>query len=62
MAEMIWNKGDHVEALDLAGTRISGTVEQVAPEIGAVWIREDMVASGLQRLLDIADDLTQPAE
>lgn len=41
MAEMIWNEGEHVEALDLAGMRISGTVEQVAPEIGAAWIRED---------------------
>ncbi|WP_336714849.1 hypothetical protein [Arthrobacter sp. USHLN218] len=41
MAEMIWNEGEHVEALDLAGTRISGTVEQVAPGFGAAWIRED---------------------
>jgi hypothetical protein len=53
MAEMIWNKGEHVEALDLAGTRISGTVEQVAPEIGAAWIREDGLG---ERRLIIPDD------
>jgi hypothetical protein len=54
MAEMIWNEGEHVEALDLAGTRISGTVEQVAPEIGAAWIREDGLG---ERRLVITDDV-----
>ncbi|ABM10505.1 hypothetical protein [Paenarthrobacter aurescens] len=54
MAEMIWNEGEHVEALDLAGTRISGTVEQVAPEIGAAWIREDGLG---ERRLVISDDV-----
>jgi hypothetical protein len=54
MAEMSWNEGDHVEALDLAGTRISGTVEQVAPEIGAAWIREDGLG---ERRLVITDDV-----
>ncbi|EMY36234.1 hypothetical protein D477_000150 [Arthrobacter crystallopoietes BAB-32] len=53
MAEMIWNEGEHIEALDLAGTRISGTVEQVAPEIGAAWIREDGLG---ERRLVITDD------
>jgi hypothetical protein len=54
MAEMIWNEGEHVEALDLAGTRISGTVEQVAPEIGAAWIREDGLG---ERRLVTTDDV-----
>ena len=54
MAERIWNEGEHVEALDLAGTRISGTVEQVAPEIGAAWIREDGLG---ERRLVITDDV-----
>ncbi|MCW2133405.1 hypothetical protein [Arthrobacter sp. VKM Ac-2550] len=54
MAEMIWIEGEHVEALDLAGTRISGTVEQVAPEIGAAWIREDGLG---ERRLVITDDV-----
>lgn len=57
MAEMIWNEGEHVEALDLAGTRIRGTVEQVAPEIGAAWIREDGLG---ERRLVITDDLVAP--
>jgi hypothetical protein len=54
MAEMIWNEGEHVEALDLAGTRIRGTVDQVAPEIGAAWIREDGLG---ERRLVIMDDV-----
>jgi hypothetical protein len=54
MAEMIWNEGEHVEAQDLAGTRISGTVEQVAPEIGAAWIREDGLG---ERRLVTTDDV-----
>lgn len=53
MAELIWTEGEHVEALDLAGTRISGTVEQVAPEIGAAWIREDGLG---ERRLVVTDD------
>jgi hypothetical protein len=57
MAEMIWNEGEHVEALDLAGTRISGTVEQVAPEIGAAWIREDGLG---ERRLVITDGVVAP--
>ena len=54
MAEMIWNEGEHVEALDLAGTRISGTVEEVAPEIRAAWIREDGLG---ERRLVITDEV-----
>ncbi|WP_336715518.1 hypothetical protein [Arthrobacter sp. USHLN218] len=54
MAEMIWNEGEHVEALDLAGTRISGTVMQVAPEVGAAWIREDGLG---ERRLVVTDDV-----
>jgi hypothetical protein len=54
MAEMIWNEGEHVEALDLAGARISGTVDEVAPEIGAAWIREDGLG---ERRLVITDDV-----
>jgi hypothetical protein len=41
MARTNWNEGEHVEAVDSAGTKFSGTVEQIAPEIGAAWIRED---------------------
>lgn len=41
MAGTDWNEGEHVEVVDSAGIRFSGTVEQVAPEIGAAWVRED---------------------
>lgn len=54
MAEIIWNEGEHVEALGLAGMRISGTVEQTAPQIGAAWIREDGLG---ERRLVIMDDI-----
>jgi hypothetical protein len=49
MAGTNWNEGEHVEVVDSVGTKFTGTVEQVAPEIGAAWIREEGV--GERRLV-----------
>ncbi|MET1034659.1 MAG: hypothetical protein ABWX68_05415 [Arthrobacter sp.] len=57
MAGTHWNEGEHVEVVDSAGTKFSGTVEQVAPEIGAAWIREDALG---ERRLVLTDELVAP--
>ncbi len=57
MAGTNWNEGEHVEVVDSAGTKFSGTVEQVAPEIGAAWIREDGLG---ERRLVITDEVVAP--
>lgn len=45
--------GDRVEAWEHGRPRFSGTVSEVAPRLGIMWIRED--ATGLRRLVSVRD-------
>ncbi|MDV8146075.1 hypothetical protein [Arthrobacter sp. B10-11] len=46
-------KGDFVASTKEGGSPVRGEVEQAAPEIGVVWIREDEL--GERRMLLMSD-------
>ncbi|GAA3666223.1 hypothetical protein GCM10023081_01310 [Arthrobacter ginkgonis] len=54
------HEGDHVTAMESGGRRISGKVEQTAPDMGAAWVRED--GFGARHLITTEDLVDSPRE